>query len=104
MMKGLERVCEETLRELGLLCLQQRRLGDLLSVSKYLKMRGQRMEPGSSVVPSARRRGDGHQLKQEVPSECQKVIRYSAVDGALARVAPGGCGGSHLGDLPRPTG
>lgn len=54
-------------------------------------------------MPNARTRGGGHQRKQEVSSERQEVILYSAVDGALAQVAPGGCGVSHLVGLPTAT-
>lgn len=66
MIKGLDHLlCEERLKELGLLCLEKSRLrGDLINMYKYLMERNE--EKGArllSLVPTERTRGNGQKLK-----------------------------------------
>ena len=64
MMRGLEHLSYgETLRELGLISLEKRRLrGDPRNASKYLQGGGQ--EDSFQWCPATGARGNGHKLKQ----------------------------------------
>lgn len=65
MMRGLEHFpYEVTLRNLGLFSLESRRLRkNLINACEYLSVGVKWMGPESSVVPSNRTRGSGHQLE-----------------------------------------
>jgi len=49
-------------------------------------------------------RGNGHKLKQEVPSEHQGTLFHCKGNLALSRVAQGGCADSVLGDTQKMLG
>lgn len=99
MIKGLEQLSgEERPRELELLSLEKRRhrgvTQNLINASKYLK-RGCNGDGARlcSVVPQWQDRRQWAQTgTPEVLSEHQEALLCCAGDGALAQVAPRGCG------------
>lgn len=55
------------------------------------------MKSGSfQVVPSDRRRGNGHIMNRNFPVNIRKHSLYHEGDGALAQATQGGCGVSFL--------
>ena len=63
MIRGLELLCEDRLRELGLFSLEKRRLrGDLIAAFQYLQ--GACKKAGVGLCTRPRTRGDGFKLKE----------------------------------------
>lgn len=94
---------EERLRNLGLFCLEQKRLKGAGLTHQGLKIAEGRVQRGQSQTLSVglsarmtKQRQQEQSGAQEAPSECQEAPLCCAGDGAWAQAAQRGCGLSFL--------